>query len=77
MLTQTKNLAIALASLFSGANFPRGRVVSPVQQRMREKEQADAPRRRELAREIKAWNANVLRRNQEFARTGLNKHLRA
>jgi hypothetical protein len=57
-------------------NFGRSEP-SPVQQRMREKREADAPRRAALRLEIAAWNSNVKRRNQAFARTGLNKHLRA
>lgn len=76
------NLNIAIASLFASASggkfsIPGGRTVSPVQQRMRAKREADAPRRLAEAMEIREWNKNVKRRNRAFAVTGLNKHLRA
>jgi hypothetical protein len=73
-------IAIAAGLSATNSNYPAlgsGRTVSAVQQRMQAAWEADAPRRLALAREIRAWNSNVTRRNRAFATTDKNKHQRA
>jgi hypothetical protein len=82
MKSNIASLIAALAGMTATSGNPAfslgsGRTISAVQQRMQAAWEADAPRRLALAREVRAWNANVKRRNRAFATTGKNKHQRA
>jgi hypothetical protein len=55
---------------------PYNNHLSPTQARMHAKAELSAPARLQAAEEIKAWNAQVVRRNRVFVETGLNKNKR-